>query len=179
MDRQVLLHCIQRERGATCAWVASGGAHFRETMMEWRGKANEELERGQLRVESLPRDLAQLRALADSRTQGTGNAANFYAVFSAFNRICNSLVPRAVQHRALEEFARLKEATGVERAFLCGVLSLPAEEVAALPPRAFADFVLCVHAQRAHAASLREKAAKEMENPYLKGDALVDEQDTA
>lgn len=50
----------------------------------------------------------------------------------------------APKHRALEEFARLKQATGVERAFVCGVLSMHAKEVTALPPRAFADFVMAV-----------------------------------
>ena len=41
-------------------------------------------------------------------------------------------------------FARLKEATGVERAFLCGMLALPEASLPELPSRAFAGFVLVV-----------------------------------
>ena len=45
-------------------------------------------------------------------------------------------------------FARLKEATGVERAFLCGMLALPEASLPELPSRAFAGFVLVVQAPR-------------------------------
>ena len=41
-------------------------------------------------------------------------------------------------------FARLKEATGVERAFLVGMLALPEAALSELPSRAFAGFVLVV-----------------------------------
>ena len=154
VQADALLHCVQRERGATCAWVASGGTQtlFRDLMLEWRRKADEACQGS-----APPTDLAQLRASVASLTRD--RAPNFYDVFSGFNAICSELVSRGSgsKHRALEEFARLKEATGVERAFVCGVLSMHGnEEVVGLPPRAFADFVMCVHAQHAHTAALRK-----------------------
>lgn len=163
MDESVLLHCIQRERGATCAWVASGGKlkHFHEILCEWRANANSELRKSNLAV---PADLARLRSSADQMAHGSEgcSARHFYSVFSGFNHICSSFVQRQHKFTSLLEFARLKEATGVERAFLCGVLSLPKDEVPALPPRAFADFVLCCHAQRAHAVALRASAPQSL-----------------
>ena len=47
-------------------------------------------------------------------------------------------------------FAQLKEATGIERAFLCGALALPPAALAHLPSRAFAELVMGLQQQRAH-----------------------------
>ena len=161
MDSSQLLHWLQNERGATCAWVAGGGrqGHFRDLFCQWRENANRELQRSH---EVPAEELVQLRESVDQLDLDTsdGLALHFYSVFSRFNQICGALVPRCGtgKSKPLEEFARFKEMTGVERAFLCGVLSLPDEEVSALPPRAFADFVLCCHAQRLHEKALRDLA---------------------
>ena len=58
------------------------------------------------------------------------------------------------QAAAYAAFAELKEATGQERALLCGILGLCDEALAFLPSRAFADLVVGLHQQRGHEATL-------------------------
>ena len=47
-----LLHCLQRERGATCAWVASGGTlpAFGTLMAQWRTNTDSQNETAPIRV---------------------------------------------------------------------------------------------------------------------------------
>jgi len=56
---------------------------------------------------------------------------------------------------SISKFARLKESTAYIRGFLTGVIALPERAVPALPPRAFADLVICASNQKAYQDSLR------------------------
>ena len=51
---------------------------------------------------------------------------------------------------SISKFARLKESTAYMRGFLTGVIALPERAVPALPPRAFADLVICASNQKAY-----------------------------
>ena len=52
----------------------------------------------------------------------------------------------------LVDLSKLKETSGFERAFLCGALALSELALPELPPKAFAEFVICLNRQRAQAA---------------------------
>ena len=60
--------------------------------------------------------------------------------------------------RTVVTFARLKEVVARQRGFLTGVVSLPIAALDMMPPRAFADFVICISQRRLHVARLEEKA---------------------
>ena len=55
---------------------------------------------------------------------------------------------------SISKFARLKESTAYMRGFLTGVIALPERAVPALPPRAFADLVICASNQKAYQVSV-------------------------
>lgn len=64
-------------------------------------------------------------------------------------------------HATYEAFARLKEAIGKQRAFLCGVLSLPSKAAAELvSQRARADLVVALNEQQLHRAFVRRHAPR-------------------
>ena len=161
-----LVHCYQKERGVTCGWVGShfGGSHshFDALVTETRKLVDAQRMPGKYRVM-----LDRARAEADTsvasakseaeappsafRRQRSARLAptSFYSIFLKFNELIGPLVEAhyndeltrnsLLRDPVHEAFARLKEATGVERAFLCGVLALPEESLVHLPARATAD----------------------------------------
>lgn len=172
-----LIHCVQHERGCSCAWVGSAG-----TLSEFGNLVRLHREEADAMIASrthvhhppgIVRRLQEIRAAVD-RFDGSGsisqgeNAAAFYHVFTSYNSIIAELLQDdeewtaesfitkdRVALAAALAFANLKEEVGKERAFVCGVLSLPEGAHAHLPARAFADFVLCLHRQRAEQQAVR------------------------
>ena len=159
--RSKLVHQLQRERGVTCGMVGSGGSrHFAELVAIHRGQTNGM--EGCSKLALLP----AIREAADASLVGDGGAAadaraaaSFFDVFSRFNALIKSLLDNG-QHTSeiSHAFAQLKEATGIERAFLCGALALPATALDHLPSRAFAELVIGLQQQRTHESVIRDTA---------------------
>ena len=181
-----LVHQLQLERGCSCAWVASGGAllDFENLVISHRGLTTSMLsepEHKQLK-EIAHEPLLKLRKQSDAAVVGRGTAATdqelaeaFYQLLAGFTHLIatildldsQSLSPGMLEHvtprlKAAMAFTELKEAMSIERAFVCGILSLPEPAVAHLPKRAFADFVLCLEKQRADKAAVRLAAPPHM-----------------
>ena len=158
---QEVVHKVQRERGVTCGWVASGGTQFCGLLQQCRARTD-----GSALEVSVMEQLNAIRCAADSSVDQAppSVASNFFTIFSDYN----SLIARLL--RALEQFsgsgargayvafAHLKEATGIERAFLCGALALPTAALTTLPSRAFAQLVLGLEQQKVHEQKVRQLA---------------------
>ena len=172
-----LVHRLQRERGATCAWVAgSGAAPFDTLIVEQRARLDEIRIAKHLQDELLGirTDAGEFvkRALAGQISEGS-DATTFWSIFARYNKLIKVVLQSAASavalsdpdapamverhssnsdsaERLFDSFMRLKEATGVERAFLCGVLSLPPAALPHLPSRAFAEFVMGMQHQEFH-----------------------------
>ena len=179
--RAQIVHSIQRERGVTCGYVASRGGPFDHLLATQRARSNE-LVMASERREQLAAIRQEADAFVASPNLSPAEVARaFHTIFSRFNALLKSMIeepaaeavrnaaeqasqvaddakPRAALARALslvfESFQWLKEATGVERAFLCGVLALPAEALAHLPSRAFAELVIGLQQQQFHTRTL-------------------------
>lgn len=143
LQRSELVHKLQRERGVTCGSVASS-----DPTLFFSGRMLEQREQTFLSfsdTDLLPAETAtlqqlqQIRARADSFIKqvdksGEQAAVAFYSIFSQFNQLILAVLdrtaggsidrPRHNNFEIFDAFARLKEATGVERAFLCGALAL-------------------------------------------------------
>lgn len=173
-----LVHCFQKERGATCGWVGShyGEAHshfdalvkqmrklvdaqrvpglYRTRIDKIRAEADEAVSSAKAEAEAPPSALRQQQSNYIAST-------SFYSIFVQFNELigplCEATYNSELTNDSLlrdpvhEAFACLKEATGVERAFLCGVLALPEESLVHLPARATADLVRRMQPTRAQA----------------------------
>ena len=178
-----LVHQIQRERGVTCGWVAAGGVgKFGSLVYDCRASTDTALaaykaEKTRLAVTVIRNDAASAirRASGLGVSKGwsskadtlEGRAQDFYGIFKHFNQLVRRLLEERTMLRAngafetrksdaaFDDFALLKEATGVERAFLCGALALPADCLPQLPTRVFADLVIGLQQQRAYETSLR------------------------
>lgn len=153
------VHYMQRERGVTCGLVAScGEQYFADLVTEQRHLTDS------IPMEAAARStLMEARAVADGAATVDADAATvaaaFVTVFSSFNELIKQTIDRRdTTSDVASTFAQLKEATGIERAFLCGALALPSEALAHLPSRAFAELVLGLQQQRAHEATLRATA---------------------
>ena len=171
-----MIHQLQRERGVTCGLVGSGGgAYFIGLVAEHRSLTDT------LAMDSATQaTLLEIRAIADESssymTRGSVDIASddsaaaatavaFVTVFSRFNQLIQRTLDTAAERSPdifeasiVEAFSRLKEATGVERAFLCGALALSPLALTHLPSRAFAELVMGLQQQRAHEAVIRETA---------------------
>ena len=181
-----LVHQLQLERGCSCAWVASGGTllDFENLVISHRGLTTSllsEPEHKQLR-EITHEPLMRLRKQSDDAVVGNGRPATdkeladaFYNLLAGYTHLVaaildvdhHNLSPGSFEHvpprlKAAMAFTELKEAMSIERAFVCGILSLPEAAVTHLPKRAFADFVLCMEKQRAEKAAVRLAAPPQM-----------------
>ena len=195
-----LVHCIQRERGATCGWLGAGGiGAFGELVHSSRILTNEAL--NNCRAEVTRQVIGAIREdtrKAITLVTGVGSegdpkqwvskgerttrylASSFYALFKRFNALVKSLLEETTaltsrhhgthwdsdsQHvgdaydsisgDAFADFARLKECTGMERAFIVGALALPESCLPQLPARAYADLIIGMQQARAYEAALR------------------------
>ena len=177
-----LVHCFQKERGATCGWVGShygeSHSHFDALVKQTRKLVDAQRMPGfyRARLDSIRAEagatIAAAKAEADAeaeaeappsalRRQRSNHIAptSFYSIFVQFNELIgplcqatynSELTPTSLLRDPIHEaFACLKEATGVERAFLCGVLALPEESLVHLPARATADLVRRMQPTRA------------------------------
>ena len=187
-----LAHLLQHERGCTCAWVASGGAldDFESLVIQHRTQTSSLLNRPeQQAIKMLVYEpLMSLRSGADrvvvdspKRTTHNDVAHAFYDCLAGYTNVIASVLDFELDidsssrepegGAAAEESPRkttmiafngLKEAMSIERAFVCGILSLPEAAIPHLPKRAFADFVLCMEKQRADRAAVRAAAPPAM-----------------
>ena len=173
-----LVHCFQKERGATCGWVGShygeSHSHFDALVEQTRKLVDAQRMPGfyRARLDSIRAEagatVAAAKAEAEAeappsalRRQRSNHIAptSFYSIFVQFNELigplCQATYNSELTSNSLlrdpihEAFACLKEATGVERAFLCGVLALPEESLVHLPARATADLVRRLQPTRA------------------------------
>ena len=173
-----LVHCFQKERGATCGWVGShygeSHSHFDALVKQTRKLVDAQRMPGfyRARLDSIRAEagatVAAAKAEAEAeappsalRRQRSNHIAptSFYSIFVQFNELigplCQATYNSELTSNSLlrdpihEAFACLKEATGVERAFLCGVLALPEESLVHLPARATADLVRRMQPTRA------------------------------
>ena len=173
-----LVHCFQKERGATCGWVGShygeSHSHFDALVKQTRKLVDAQRMPGfyRARLDSIRAEagatVAAAKAEAEAeappsalRRQRSNHIAptSFYSIFVQFNELigplCQATYNSELTSNSLlrdpihEAFACLKEATGVERAFLCGVLALPEESLVHLPARATADLVRRLQPTRA------------------------------
>ncbi|KOO34293.1 protein kinase 2 [Chrysochromulina tobinii] len=128
----------------------------------------------------LPAQYGAHRWRGTAAGSGAGRAQVFYAVLRAYSALCEEvlqLVERQVWHESggslwassISKFARLKESTAYMRGFLTGVIALPERAVPALPPRAFADLVICASNQKAYQDSLRTSAPPRLLQLMAKG----------
>ena len=178
-----LVHCVQRERGATCGWVASAGLSFGDMSQKAREATDAVLEsikaeRTRQLLKGVRQDSAAAIANASSEEVHSGPlspgdhqmeqlAVDFYDIFKRFNILIRGLLDettmvrehsgafRAAASDAFGDFARLKESTGCLRAFITGALALPEKAVPKLPTRAFADLVIVMQQTRSYEAALR------------------------
>lgn len=155
-----LLHHVQRERGASCAWASSGFSNGYFQIPEFR----------------MATDAADGTGIVSERIQSVRDtvdgvvvrdATQFYAVFQQFCSLCEDMLceqeamfgsgpSSSPESATLCTFSRLKESVGRQRAFLCGALALPEKVLHTFSTRAFADLVVCVHQQKAYVQSLEE-----------------------
>ena len=175
------VHSVQLERGCSCALVGSGRqlVDFSHLVAFHREKVDSCLSRDEASdFQWLGMQLAELRAVVDSCPQQGPNeerADIFYHVLTEYTRLIRALISSlddqesaaregmttgmdavSVSSRlAAKAFTHLKELYGFQRAFVCGVLSLPDGALPALPARAFADFVINMHQLRAEQANVR------------------------
>ena len=171
MDESLhIVHVIQRERGRTCGWVASSGAGtWCERVFESRQTTDEAIEKAAKPLDAdVEERLREVRSTADAAVASdpppNAIALAFYAAFSRYNSLIKEVIDRSTnafhagEFEIYMAFTRLKEATGIERAFLCGALALPDESIAHLPSRAFADLVIGLQEQRRYKAVVKEAA---------------------
>ena len=186
-----LIHQMQLERGCSCAWVASSGnlVDFERLVISHRTQTTGLLQKADYaRYRSLVhKELMGLRSKADGAVVGASGGSRqatprelanaFYGVLTGYTDMIAHLLDDVYvegdqgsfkkgspDQIAAEAFAWLKEALGIERACVCGILCLPEASLPYLPKRAFADFVLCMEKQRAQKASLRLAAPPRMLN---------------
>ena len=163
-----LIHALQRERGATCASVAGSSDYFAALVVEEREATDKLITDSCLseRLQALREDVDGA-VVADPVPHSdvdvnARTAITFYSIFQRFNALIQEALKQQRHGKRDDEiydaFIRLKEATGVERAFLCGALALPVDSLVHLPSRAFADLVIGMQQQRQHEATIREKA---------------------
>lgn len=158
------VHALQRERGVSCVIMASNGVLYKDLLSSARQESDEAVQASEsedfkhlLDAERTGFDDALQVASATPSLSGE----RFYTLYVAFSNLVHRAVGTAtsgvIHHtEGVELFARLKEELAKERGFVAGALALPEDGVSSLPRRAFADFVLCRHSQRAHVARLRE-----------------------
>ena len=177
-----LVHCFQKERGATCGWVGShygeSHSHFDALVQQTRKLVDAQRMPGfyRARLDSIRAEAGATIAAAKAEAEAEAEAeappsalrrqrsnhiapTSFYSIFVQFNELIgplcqatynSELTPNSLLRDPIHEaFACLKEATGVERAFLCGVLALPEESLVHLPARATADLVRRLQPTRA------------------------------
>ena len=150
-QRTELIHLLQRERGVTCALVGANGnqplAHTFAVRMKEQRHLTDSMNMGDAALLGMLRSLRadadefQLDGEAPAIEDSPRAAGLFYSIFTRFNQLISNVLDRSSGYEIYDAFARLKEATGIERAFLCGVLALPRAALAHLPSRAFADLV--------------------------------------
>ena len=160
-QRTALIHNLQRERGVTCGMV---GAHDNRPLAQYFLTRVQEQRR---LTDSLPfadmgtlDRLRSIRSSADEAADGSRAASVFYFIFKSFNSLISDVLAESSRgvNEIYDAFARLKEATGIERAFLCGALALPPAASAHLPSRAFAELVIGMQQQRSYEATIRATA---------------------
>jgi len=174
-----LAHHLQRERGTSSTWVASGRtlAAFGALLAEYRPAVDGALKQiteaepdKQRWADTLGQLLATERhaidAAPDSIEGRKGEAAAFYAALRGFTVIIAQVLAEAAAVVEFEnssaaatatfvQFSRLKECQALQRGFLSGALALPTSAVDSIPTRAFADLVVCVHQSKIHLQSLQ------------------------
>ena len=149
-SRIALVHRLQRERGATCAWVAGSGTltnrGMRLPLQCGSGSLVADLRRRTDRYahERIGAGLARVRAIADQYGIDPGQSAStFYSTFNGYSEMIEEVSKEAFKGAGfmLKEVAKLKELYAQQRGFLLGSGSLEARSLAALPPRAVVYFV--------------------------------------
>ena len=168
------LHQVQLERGISCVAVASCGRRFVIDLPRVRVATDAAVEKLSLGVATLSVRLSCVRKLVDeslaqfesSKAPIRSVSRDFYDIFTDYGELVKLLLEASclsdkTKTRAQETFALLKEELARERGFVAGVLALPEDTIDELPSRAFADFVVSLHAQRAHAASLQDRSSAE------------------
>jgi hypothetical protein len=162
-----LVHRLQRERGVTCGLVASGGSDYFRMLVEEQRQSTDGLA-----ADTTHAALKEVRAEADREVDPSGavgrehqaasQAIAFYSVFQRFNTLIATTLEAHTRsgdsHPIYATFVRLKEATGIQRAFLCGALALPLPSLEHLPSRAFADLVIVLQQQRQYERLIRDTA---------------------
>lgn len=183
-----VVHEVQLERGCSCAFVGSGRQllDFKLLVAFHREKVDSCLSRDEARgFRYIGERLAELRNVVDSCPQEGPNeerADIFYHVLTEYTGLIRALIallddqesaaceamttgmgPVSKSSRiAARAFTHLKELYGFQRAFVCGVLSLPDGALPALPARAFADFVINMHQLRAEQGNVRDAVPDHM-----------------
>ena len=183
----VLVHVVQLERGCSCAWVASGGVDFAEVVNVCRGETDKVSTRGSEVSSTLLRtQLPVLRAAADAANEAAAAGAEpahlasaFYATITGYSALISDLIydeeqwqkdaPDEATLASALAFVNLKECFGLQRAFVGGVLSLPEAAHAALPARAFADFVISLHRARSEQNAVVASAPPQVHNVLSAG----------
>jgi len=180
-----LIHRVQRERGATTAWLASRGLGSVMPGSCGAGSLVVDLRRrtdsvALIAATRLGADtggmLRKLRDQADSSCGASPRATaqapaltppelarTFYSVHNGYSRLIASLLTRAlgdVERSVLPDIAMLKEQYGQQRAFISGVAFLPDESLAAMPARAIGMLLKTVERQNELRGSLRHKVAR-------------------
>ena len=179
-------NALQRERALTCGFVASGGdVFFASAKDKSRSVTDAQFDSAltpRTDVSAFQAKLAALRSSADDTVpsgvrliwssandtgasgDGRGRALDFMKIYSGFNALIAEMLEAQeeargmVEHAAFKAFARLKEISGQERAFVVGALALPAAGLHFLPARAFSDLVLGLETQHACEAIVRTTA---------------------
>ena len=175
-----LVHRLQRERGATCAWVAGGeegGAGRFYPCQCGTGSLVADVRRRTDRsvVDDETRAaLAELRELSEKAdsTNPASCAKAFSLALTGYSTLIKRISSRAFssddrKHSALAQVAKLKESFAQQRGFLVGVGRLPQAALAVLPAHALVFFMQLQEEQRSALEWLRAESARLA--PFLRG----------
>jgi hypothetical protein len=181
-----LLHRVQRERGATAAWLACGGSeqYFGDMVVALRAQTDASISARPALIDVLQR----LRSIVDHECSSSARsgqqitepmteeaaarlAQTFYSTFRAYVSVVDGLIDsERVRYRAelgsmadvAIAFTLVKENVALQRGFVTGMLALPHVAVRFVPPRAFADLVICLQQQRVHRATVDASAPRQL-----------------
>ena len=154
-----LVHRLQRERGATAAWVSSSAPTLQPVLRpcscgtgslvaDLRRRTDASLRRraDAASTADIASRLSKLREEADGAgTDVTTLARLCFVTLSGFSSLIKSILSSLKDVPGLlAATVNLKELFGQQRAFIVGIGSLPADSLAGLPPRAIV-LLLALH----------------------------------
>ena len=160
-----LVHRLQRERGATAAWLAGGGAALLQRgpcaigtgslVADFRRRTNRLVPAASKAFgsDSIASELQTLREAADgpisAGAQKIDSAHLTFATLSNYSRLVARLLAKALGGApTLLRVARLKELYAQQRGFLVGLGGISSSVLSSIPPRAIVTILDIIEQQQ-------------------------------